>query len=262
MHIIVIDIGNTSTSLGRWENGVVSQIAAIPTGGAAAAESALREASALRNVGAESASLAMLASVVPSENAAWSRLLKNLFNLESHFLTHETPMPVGIDYPVKTQIGADRLADAAGAFVRHGAPVIVADFGTALTFDIVNSAGNYAGGIIAPGIPLMTSYLHEKTAKLPLVDLRDGSGFPAWGDSTANAIKLGARIGYRGMVREIAAFIRGGIGEKAPLVATGGYARWALEDSGIECLIEPDLTLFGLGAISEHNGNFAPPPPA
>jgi len=78
--------------------------------------------------------------------------------------------------------------------------------------------------------------------------------FPTWGDSTENAMKLGARIGYRGMVREIADFIRGKVPSSPgrltiPLVATGGYAKWALEDSGIECHIEPDLTLFGLGAI-------------
>ncbi|MCL1909906.1 MAG: type III pantothenate kinase, partial [Kiritimatiellaeota bacterium] len=207
---------------------------------------------ALREAGAVDASSAIIASVVPSANDEWIGLLKNRLNLDPLILTHETPMPVGIDYPNKTQIGADRLADAAGAFVRHGAPVIVADFGTALTFDIVNSAGDYAGGVIVPGIPLMTSYLHEKTAKLPLVDLRDGSAFPAWGDSTENAMKLGARIGYRGMVREIAAFIRGRVGT-APLVATGGYARWALEGSGIDCFIEPDLTLFGLGTILTFN---------
>ena len=247
MRKITIDIGNTSVSVGCWENGAVSGITAIEgklNGKTAAFENALRKA------GAAEASAAIMASVVPSENEVWREFLKVVFNLDLQILTHETPMPVGIAYPDKTQIGADRLADAAGAFVRHGAPVIVADFGTALTFDTVDSAGNYTGGIIAPGIPLMTSYLHEKTAKLPRVDLR--GEFPDWGDSTENAIKLGARVGYRGMVREIAAFIRGRVGT-APLVATGGYATWALEDSGIACVIEPDLTLFGLGAILAHN---------
>ena len=247
MRQIVIDVGNTSTSVGCWEGGVVSCVTAIEGGIArdpAACERALRDA------GAADATAAILASVVPAVNDTWVGMLRRSFGIELQILTHETPMPVGIDYPDKKQIGADRLADAAGAFMRHGAPVIVADFGTALTFDIVNAKGDYTGGVIAPGIPLMTSYLHEKTAKLPLVDLR--GDFPEWGDSTVNAMKLGARIGYRGMVREIANFIRGKVGTSAPLVATGGYAKWALEGSGIECHIEPDLTLFGLGAILNH----------
>ena len=249
MHSIVIDTGNTSTSIGRWEDGVVTQIAAINGGikDPAAAEAALRAA------GAGTAAAAIHASVVPDANATWTWLLKKLFALDLQHLTHETPLPIGIDYPEKSQIGADRLADAVGAFARHGAPVIVADFGTALTFDTVNTAAAYTGGVIAPGIPLMTSYLHEKTAKLPLVDLR--AAFPEWGDSTENAMKLGARVGYRGMVREIAQFIRGKIGAGAPLIATGGYAAWALEGSGIPCSIEPDLTLYGLGVILDHAAN-------
>ena len=102
------------------------------------------------------------------------------------------------------------------------------------------------GGLIAPGLPLMTGYLHEKTAKLPAVDLR--GDLPAWGDSTENAMRLGAKYGHRGMVREILAFIRERTGPDTFFCATGGYAAWALE--GIEgCAIEPDLTLFGLGTI-------------
>ena len=103
------------------------------------------------------------------------------------------------------------------------------------------------GGLIAPGLPVMGSYLHEKTAQLPAIDLRAGS--PAWGDSTVHAMQLGARVAYRGMVREMADFIRRRTGEKTVFCATGGYAAWALEDSGIPCSVEPDLTLYGLGVI-------------
>lgn len=246
---LVIDTGNTSTSIGLWENGAVRDIVVLKGG----MRDPVEAEAALRKAGAERAACAMLASVVPAMNHLWAWMLKKIFGLELEILSCRTPMPVGIDYPKPEQIGADRLADAAGAAVRHGYPVIVADFGTALTFDAVDAHGNYIGGVIAPGLPLMTDYLHEKTAQLPRVEL--ASEFPAWGDSTENAMRIGAKIGHRGMVREIATFIKHKIGEDAVLCATGGYAAWALEAIDMPCIIEPDLTLFGLGVIHDYGEN-------
>lgn len=241
---VVIDVGNTSTSIGRWDGRRVSAISAVRGGISASPEDVSR---ALDRAGARTARAAILASVVPAVNAQWSWYLRRLYGLRLEILSHDTPLPIRIDYPHPRQIGADRLCDAVGAAARHGFPVAVADFGTALTFDVVDARGAYVGGLIAPGLPLMGSYLHEKTAQLPAIDLRAGS--PAWGDSTAHAMQLGARVAYRGMVREMADFIRARNGAKTVFCATGGYAAWALEDSGIDCAVEPDLTLFGLGAI-------------
>ena len=245
MSCIVIDTGNTSTSIGRWENGEVSCITALKGG----IKNPIETEKALRFAGADKADFAILASVVPDVNNLWNWMLERLFSLKLHILSNKTPMPIGIDYPIPSQIGADRLADASGAKVRHGCPVIVADFGTALTFDVVNKNGDYIGGVIAPGLPLMTDYLHERTAQLPNIKL-DGI-FPEWGNSTENAMRIGAKMGHRGMVREIAEFICGYVGSNATLCATGGYANWALEGIGIPFSIEPDLTLFGLGVISD-----------
>ena len=242
---IVIDVGNTSTSIGRWDGRRVTRLSAVRGGIAHPAEAA----AALDRAGAATAGAAILASVVPAANDAWAWLLRRLYGLRLEVLTHETPLPIAVDYPHPEQIGADRLCDAVGAFARHGAPVAVADFGTALTFDVVDARGAYIGGLIAPGLPLMTGYLHEKTAKLPAVDLAGPS--PAWGDSTENAMRLGARYGHRGMVREILGFIRGRTGPETFCCATGGYAAWALEGVG-GCAIEPDLTLYGLGVIWSH----------
>lgn len=246
MSCIVIDVGNTSTSLGFWADGHVSRVQVVKGG----IKDPVAVERALVAAGAEEADSAILASVVPSVNETWTWLLKRVFGIELQVLTCKTPMPIDIDYPKPERIGADRLADAVGAYVRHGAPVVVADFGTALTFDIVDENHNYVGGIIAPGLPLMTDYLHEKTAQLPSVDLR--GELPERGDSTEHAMILGAKLGHRGMVREIAAHIRAQIGERAVLCATGGYAGWAMEGIGMECFIEPDLTLFGLGIIYDY----------
>ena len=205
----------------------------------------------MEKAGARTADAAILASVVPASNEKWAWILRQLYRKTLEVLDIRTmKLPIGIRYPNPLQIGADRLCDATGAVARHGKPVAVADFGTALTFDVVDQDGSYTGGIIAPGLPLMTGYLHEKTAQLPKVDLT--GVLPAWGDSTENAMKLGAKLGHRGMVREIISFIREQNQAETFFCATGGYAAWALE--GIEeCSIEPDLTLFGLGVIWNAN---------
>ena len=153
-----------------------------------------------------------------------------------------------IDSPKPETIGADRLADAVGAVSRYGAPVIVMDFGTALTAAVVTGNGVWRGGVIAPGFPLMRDYLFERTAKLPRMELGRG-GVPKIGRSTEEAMRFGAIVGYRGMVREIAATLRRNFAEDFRLVATGGFARWALAGSGMDVTIDPTLTLHGAGLI-------------
>lgn len=241
--VIVIDVGNTSTSIGHWDGTKVTALSAV-RGGIRVPDEA---AKALDKAGAKTAKAAILASVVPAVNAKWAWFLKRLYGIRLDILSNETPLPVDLSsYENPASIGADRLCDAVGAFVRHGKPVAIADFGTALTFDVVDANGAYIGGLIAPGLPLMSDYLHEKTAQLPSVDLRAKA--PAWGDNTENAMRLGALYAHRGMVREIMAFIRTRTGASTAFCATGGYAAWALNGfDGIS--VEPDLTLFGLGCI-------------
>ena len=243
---VVIDVGNTSTSLGLWDGRRVSRISAV-RGGITHPDEVV---AALDRAGAKSARAAMLASVVPAANDRWAWILRRVYGLRMETLTHGTPLPIGVDYPHPEQIGADRLCDAVGAVARHGAPVAVADFGTALTFDVLSRDREYLGGVIAPGLPLMTSYLHEKTAKLPEIDLQ-GDIEPI-GTSTENAMRIGALVGHRGMVREVTRYLLETTGPGTALCATGGYARWALEGTDLDYSIEPDLTLFGLGVIHDY----------
>ena len=117
------------------------------------------------------------------------------------WVSHKILLGVGIDYPKPETIGADRLANAAAAVALYGSPAIVVDFGTAVTFDVISPAGNYAGGVIAPGLGAMTDYLHNRTALLPRVNLREPRR--AIGRSTAEAMRSGAIHGYRGLIAEI-----------------------------------------------------------
>ena len=246
MACIVIDIGNTSTSIGHYSDGEVSRVSAIRGG----ISNPIKVEAALRKAGAHKTDGAILASVVPAANANWQWMLKRLFNLAPHLLTHRTPLPIGIRYPRPERIGADRLANACAAAARYGAPAIVADFGTALTFDILSDDHHYIGGVIAPGLPLMTDYLHEKTALLPRVTLH-GEIAPV-GTTTEEAMRIGARIGYRGAVKEITSYLCASLGATPTLCATGGYAEWALQGVDMSFHIDPDLTLFGLGLIHDH----------
>jgi type III pantothenate kinase len=159
---------------------------------------------------------------------------------------------IGITYPNPESIGADRLANAVGGVRKYGAPVVIADFGTAVTFDVVSKGGGYIGGIIAPGLPLMFDYLAERTAQLPQLSWKPVRG--RVGKSTTNAMQLGAHWGYRGMVREILQELKREPKLKSAVVcATGGYAAKVLSGIKPKLIIEPTLTLFGIGCIYELN---------
>jgi type III pantothenate kinase len=163
-------------------------------------------------------------------------------------LTPKTVRGVGIDYPKPNSIGSDRLANAVAARKRFGAPVVVVDFGTAVTFDVVNRAGNYAGGIIAPGLAAMTDYLHEKTALLPRITIREIR--TSIGKSTEQAMLIGAVHGYRGLVRELIAELKRELRvKKLPVVATGGYAKLIASKLPEIFAVAPDLTLEGLRLV-------------
>jgi type III pantothenate kinase len=171
-------------------------------------------------------------------------------------LKHDTALGIGIRYPKPETIGADRLANAVALVHLHGAPGIVIDFGTAVTFDIVDRDACYVGGVIAPGLRLMTDYLHERTALLPRVELREPSS--AIGKSTEEAILAGAAIGYRGMVRGLLDALRNELGAPQDLrvIATGGDAAWIAAGLPEIQVVDEDLTLQGLrlvGNLSAHH---------
>lgn len=242
---VVVDAGNTSTGIARVEASVVSRQSHIRGG----MREPQRVEEALLKAWGRGAEGVVLGSVVPEENHRWCWLIERVTGVQPLIVTARVPMEVRIDYPKPASIGADRLANACGALRKHGAPVIVADFGTALTFDVISRDRTYIGGVIAPGLPVMTDYLHERTALLPRIRL-GGTCAPV-GRSTKGAMRIGAHVGYRGMTREIWAYLRESVGTDAALCATGGFARWALEGLDLPIVFDPDLTLYGLACIFE-----------
>ena len=121
---------------------------------------------------------------------------------------------------------------------------MVVDFGTAVTFDVVDERGDYVGGVIAPGLAALTDYLHEKTALLPKIKIREPRR--VIGKSTEEAMLAGAVYGYRGLVREILSQLTTAVGRPLPVVATGGYAQLIARKMPEITSVRPNLTLEGL----------------
>jgi type III pantothenate kinase len=187
-------------------------------------------------------------SVVPKVTPFVQRAVWKIWKLKLYELTAKTLIGVGIDYPKPHTIGPDRLANAVAARSEFGAPVVVVDFGTAVTFDVVDARGNYVGGIIAPGLAAMTDYLHEKTALLPRIKIREAKS--AIGKSTEAAMLAGAVHGYRGLVRELVMQLKRELRAKhLPVVATGGYAKLIAAKLPEISRVEPNLTLKGLRLV-------------
>jgi type III pantothenate kinase len=251
--LFCVDIGNTHTHFAfvTVREGAVTAIAERPTGKIDHPVEGL--APQLRQwIAAHGRPRAVaFCSVVPAANVHFRRALES-FDLPIWQLTHEAPLGVPITYPNPPEIGQDRLANAAGVHALVGAPAIVIDLGTAVTFDIVTQSGGYEGGIIAPGPALMTRYLHERTAQLPLVeDLTTPVTSPI-GRSTAEAMRIGAVLGFAGLIQAcldavIAEFHRRG--EPDPQVLTSGGAATVVAGRLRQRTRDvPDLTLRGLAA--------------
>ena len=192
----------------------------------------------------------VVCSVVPTKNGVVRKAAKRSKIL---WLTPQLRLGVGIDYPHPKTIGADRLANAAAVADLYGSPAIVVDFGTAVTFDIVSVQRNYIGGVIAPGLESMTSFLYQRTALLPKLSLKEPRS--TVGRSTIDAMRSGAVIGYRGLVREIIARIKAERfpREKVHVIATGGYADLIAARLREIDAVHPNLTLEGLRIVANLN---------
>jgi type III pantothenate kinase len=240
--ILLFDIGNTNTHLALAGDKGITRQGNIPTADwkSSSASNALK-----KFVGPAALTGAALCSVVPKATPKVVQAVRKLWRLPVFQLTSQNLRGVGLNYPNPATIGPDRLADAVA--VRHyfGAPAVAVDFGTAVTFDIVDANGDYAGGIIAPGLAAMTEYLHEKTALLPRIQIREIKS--VIGKSTEEAMLIGAVHGYRGLVRQILLELKAKFKtRRLPVVATGGYAEIMAAHLPEITTINPLLTLEGL----------------
>ena len=271
--LLCVDIGNTHTHLALHRAGALAGHRDIPTAllddPAQGLPAVFADfAASASGSGADSpisaprSSLRLaFCSVVP---AATPKLLAvaSAAGLPAWQLTHEVRLGVPISYPKPAEIGQDRLANAAGAHaLAPGRPAVVIDLGTAVTFDLVTPEGGYEGGIITPGPAMVTRYLHERTAQLPLVtDLRTPIT-SVIGKSTAEAIRIGAIVGYAGLIQALLDAVLAEYAARrlpsAEIFLSGGAAQVVEGRLRLPARIVPDLALLGLAAA--HALNHAAP---
>jgi type III pantothenate kinase len=189
----------------------------------------------------------LVGSVVPKKTA----LFRTLFRSRMKEVSSDLDLGIGIDFSDPRGIGADRLANAVGVTNRYGVPAIVVDFGTAVTFDIISAERGYEGGVIAPGLGVMTDYLYQRTALLPKIDLAEPVN--VIGKTTKDAMLAGAIYGYRGLVRQIITEIVPHLQGKARIIATGSYADLIAARLPELQIVDLDLTFEGLRAIALRN---------
>ena len=189
----------------------------------------------------------LVASVVPKKTS----IFRSLVRVRMKELTPDLDLGIGIDFSDPRGIGADRLANAVGVATRYGSPAIVVDFGTAVTFDILSRKGVYEGGVIAPGLRVMTDYLYQRTALLPKIDLAEP--VTVIGKTTKDAMLAGAVYGYRGLVRQIVTEIVAKLDGKVRIIATGSYADLIAAKLPELQIVDLDLTLEGLRLIALRN---------
>jgi type III pantothenate kinase len=240
--ILLFDIGNTNTHVGLADTKRVVRQTDVPTGSWSGGDGCRRVRAFVADAPIHGAALC---SVVPQATPLVRDAMHARWHVTAFELTSRNVVGLEVHYPRPETIGPDRLANAVAARQRFGAPVIVLDFGTAVTFDVIDPRGRYIGGVIAPGLSAMTDYLHERTALLPRIRIQDVRR--AIGRSTEEAMRIGAVHGYRGLVKELLAELKRELQvRRLPVVATGGYAGLIARRLPEITAIDPALTLEGL----------------
>jgi type III pantothenate kinase len=252
--LLVVDVGNTQTHLGTfrgeelihdWRFATVRESTADELG------AALRNLLALRDLGFADLQASILSSTVPQLRPEWTEMAER-------YLGHEmlavgpglrTGMPIRMDNP--REVGADRLVNAVAAYERVGGPCVIVDFGTAITYDCVGVAGEYIGGIIAPGVEISMEALTSRAAAIPRIDLTPPRALI--GKSTVEAIRSGVIYGFAAQVDGIVSRLREELGEETEAIATGGLAQSIVPYCELIDDVDEMLTLTGLRIIYGRN---------
>ena len=248
--LLTVDIGNTSITLGLFEEDALVEEYRL----ASDKDLSLEEYEVLLRTLFKDFKVdgCIISSVVEELTNKFKTAVDNVFKINSIILSTKINTGVKILLDNPEEAGADRIANAAGAYILYNHPVIVVDFGTATTFDIVNAQGEFIGGIIAPGLNLQLKALNKFTSKLPRIEVALSN--TAIGHNTTDAILSGVLRGSAGMIDGLVEQCEKELGQKAVLVATGGYS--GLISNYMKRpfdFINPTLTLEGLRHLYQIN---------
>ena len=193
----------------------------------------------------------IIASVVPTLDAPLHAMAERYFQTTPLFVTPDVDTGLKVLYDNPREVGADRVVNGVAAFHRYGGPSVVVDLGTTINFDVVSANAEYLGGMICPGIGMSISGLFAKTARLPMVDLREPDRLI--GKNTVNSIQSGLYYGFAGMIDGIVGRVAAELGSNTKVIATGGQAHMIQPASKYLTAIDEDLTLEGLRILWERN---------
>jgi type III pantothenate kinase len=250
--LLVIDAGNTNTSLGVFnEAELVAHWRLTTARSRTVDEYGVHARNLFQFAGLDVTAIdaIAIASVVPPLNYTLKTMAETYFHLIPFFVDQTVDTGLCILYEPPADVGADRIVDAVAAVAKYGAPCIVVDFGTATTFNAINERGEYVGGVITPGIMISSEALFERTAKLPRVDIRRPG--TVIGSSTIAAMQSGLYHGFVGLVDGVLRKMVEEMGIAPRVIATGGLASLIATGSEFIELVDETLTLEGLRLVYE-----------
>ena len=248
--LLAVDIGNTNITLGVFENESILETYRLPSDRELPQEEyeiLLHTLFKKYNIQA-----CIVASVVDELNRTFKHAADNVFHLDSMLLTNKLNLGIKLRLKNPKEAGADRIANACGAYVLYSKPAIIVDLGTATTFDILDKNGDFLGGVIMPGLNLQFRALNSNTSKLPKIEADTVDN--AIGDNTADAILSGVIRGSACAIEGLIAQCEKELGSKAVIIATGGYSSLISKymDRKFD-FVNPYLTLEGLRFLYELN---------
>jgi len=248
--LLAIDIGNTQIAVGLFKNDNLKAHWRISTSVSRTEDETwvlLQSISSAFGFKLTDVTGVAISSVVPNVTAAFEKLSIKYLQLNPLIINHHIETGLVIQYVNPANVGADRICNAIAGYEKFGGPLIIVDFGTATTFDIISKKREYLGGIIAPGIEMSSMILHQKAAKLPWVEL----SFPekVIGYSTETSMQSGLLYGTVEMVKGFVKKINLELGQEAKIIITGGLAKLVLQKLGKNFILEQFLTLEGLKII-------------
>jgi type III pantothenate kinase len=256
--LLAIDIGNTNIVLGVFQRGELHRSWRLQTLRERTSDELgilvlqLFEQSALDH---SQVTGIIISSVVPPLTRPMEEMARQYFGREPLTVDPASNSGMPVLYTPPSDVGADRVVNGVAAYElfgrRDGAPIIVVDFGTATTFDVISAAGEYVGGVICPGIGISADALFQRAARLPRVDIRKPPSIV--GQTTVTSMQAGLFFGYVAMVEGIVHRMRAELpsGDRAVCIATGGMADVLAGETAVIQHVEPDLTLIGLRLIWE-----------
>ena len=252
--LLVVDVGNTQTHFGTWRDGELIEhwrFATVRESTADELGAALRSLLELRGVTLADLDASIVSSTVPQLGLEWTTMANRYLSHEMLVVGPGIRTGMAIRYDNPREIGADRLVNAVAAFEKVNGPVVVVDFGTAITYDPVSAEGEYLGGIITPGVEISMEALTNRAAALPKIDIVPPRSLI--GKSTVDAIRSGIVYGFAGQVDSIVRRLRAEMGEETETIATGGLAGHIVPFTETIDEVDDLLTLTGLKLLHERN---------